>query len=484
VSVISHSRDVEAPARSGVQCGQVSTGSASNSYEILVKLAEGGMAEIFIARNATSAGVERICVLKRILPELSGNTELVGTFIHEARLAAQLQHPNVAQVYDVGKLGSSYFFTMEYVHGETVRDLMLLARGMRQRIPFGTVLSIAAGAAAGLHHAHERRGIDRTPLGIIHGDVSPSNVLVSREGIVKLVDFGGSIRRTTSYLSPEQCVRGHAIDRRSDLFSLGVLLWELLTLQGLYRRSRDADNMHAICSEPTLPPSQFRKDIPAELDRLVMRLLEKAPDDRFQTAGQLLEDIEATAMKLGTPLSIPGLARTMHDWFGERAEPWIAQTRGGTHRRLVVDCEPVPSKLDGTLGAAVDDELKTLKPTTPMPDDIPGDTIPDAPPGETLEQLRDRLFKEAKQRKTPMPAPDPEDASATIPRIPVEQVIMTSRQQEPLVPDARMHAPSTPMPQHHAGNVAVDRPRSLWVIVVVAVSVIVLSSGLAFLLSN
>jgi serine/threonine protein kinase len=479
----------------------VSIGSASNSYEILAKLAEGGMAEIFIARHATGAGVERIVVLKRILPHCADDTELVRMFIHEARLAAQLQHPNVAQVYDVGKLGSSYFFTMEYVHGETVRDLTLLARGMRQRIPFGTVLSIAAGAAAGLHHAHERRGIDGKPLGIVHSDVSPSNLLISREGIVKLVDFGiaraagssantsGSVRGKISYLSPEQCHSSHEIDRRSDLFSLGIVLWELVTLQGLYRRSSDFENMSAIESEAALPPSQFRKDVPPEIDELIMKLLAKRPEDRFQTAGELLERIEATAMTLRTPLSIAGLARTMLEWFGDRPEPWLEQTRAGGGKRLVVSSEPVPAKIVKTLGAPVDDELNTLEPATPIPADVSGDTIPDSPSAESLEQLRDRLFREAKQRKTPIPPPepreDPEDSRETMQRIPLDRVLLSARPQTPSVPmryepGASGSAPRVPA---NVETVIVERPRSPWLFVVLAVSVIALSSGLVFLLS-
>ena len=477
----------------------MSVGSASNSYEILSKLAEGGMAEIFIARNATGAGVERIVVLKRILPHLADNNELVRMFIHEAKLAAQLQHPNIAQVYDVGKLGSSYFFTMEYVHGETVRNLTLLARGMRQQIPVGTVLSIAAGAAAGLHHAHERRGIDGKPLGIVHSDVSPSNLLISREGIVKVVDFGiarasgsgankdSALRGKISYLSPEQCHSSRALDRRSDLFSFGIVLWELLTLQGLYRRASDFENMSAIESEVALPPSQFRKDLPAELDELVMKLLAKRPDDRFQTAGELLGAIEALAMSLRTPLSVSGLARTMQEWFGDRPEPWIEETRVGGHKRLVVASEPVAGMLSKTLGSPVDEQLDTMEPTTPTPDDIPGDTIPDSPSAESLEKLRDRLFREAKKRRTPVPE-DPEDGRATIPRIPLDKVIMTSHQSAPRViptaPSASGSAPRVPAGSGNLETVVVERRRNPWVIVLVAVSLIALSSGLMFLLSN
>jgi serine/threonine protein kinase len=501
--VISHSREVEAAAEPAYNAAPVSFGSASNSYEILAKLAEGGMAEIFIARNATGAGVERIVVLKRILPHLADNTELVRMFIHEAKLAAQLQHPNIAQVFDVGKLGSSYFFTMEYVHGETVRNLTLLARGMRQRIPFGTVLSIAAGAAAGLHHAHERRGIDGKPLGIVHSDVSPSNILISREGIVKVVDFGiaratgsnantsGELRGKISYLSPEQCHSSRDIDRRSDLFSLGIVLWELITLQGLYRRSSDFENMSAIESELALPPSQFRKDTPPVLDELVLKLLAKRPEDRFQTAGQLLESIEAAAMSLRTPLSVAGLARTMHEWFGERAEPWIEESRVGGSKRLVVASEPYSSSnLVKTLAAPVDDQLTTMEPTTPTPDDIPGDTIPDSPAVESLEKLRDRLLREAKQRRTPDPD-EIEDGRETIPRIPVDKVIMTSQRMTParvvptVPPAASASGSGSRGPSGSLRTVIVERPKLPWTtILVVALSVIAAASGLVFLLSK
>ncbi|HEY1557741.1 MAG TPA: protein kinase [Kofleriaceae bacterium] len=170
-------------------------GSTANRYEILGKLAEGGMAEIFLARGATAAGIERHVVLKRILRERAGDAAFVRMFLDEARLAAQLQHPNVAQVYDVGRLGESYFFTMEYVHGETVRALIKRARATGFSTPIACVLAIGAGAAAGLHHAHERRGANGQPLGIVHRDVSPANLMVTYEGHVKVVDFGWRRRR-------------------------------------------------------------------------------------------------------------------------------------------------------------------------------------------------------------------------------------------------------------------------------------------------
>src|SRR5262249_36085989 len=192
------------------------------------------MAEIFLARGANTTGLVRYCVLKRILRERATDAQFVQMFLDEARLAAQLQHPNIASVYDIGMLGDSYFFTMEYVHGETVRSLLQRAQELRRSLPLACVLTIIARAAAGLHHAHERNGNDGHPLGIVHRDISPSNVMISYEGNVKIVDFGvakaddraiktqsGMVKGKIGYLSPEQC-RGQRVDRRSDLFSLGI----------------------------------------------------------------------------------------------------------------------------------------------------------------------------------------------------------------------------------------------------------------------
>jgi serine/threonine protein kinase len=191
-------------------------GSTTNSYEVLAKLATGGMAEIFLAR-ASAAGVDRYVVLKRVLHQRAQDLHFIQMFLDEARLAAQLQHANIAQVHDIGKLGDSFFFTMEYVHGETVGALIRKA-GSGKPIPISVVLTIVAGAAAGLHHAHERVGTDGVPLGIVHRDVSPSNLMISYESTVKLVDFGvakathkvaetqsGTVKGKISYLSPEQC---------------------------------------------------------------------------------------------------------------------------------------------------------------------------------------------------------------------------------------------------------------------------------------
>jgi serine/threonine-protein kinase len=331
-------------------------GSAANSYEILAKLAMGGMAEIFLAKGANNAGVERYVVLKRVLRHRADDAHFVRMFLDEARLASQLQHPNIAQVYDIGKLGDSYFFTMEYVHGETVRTLLQRTHGLRRQIPLSAVLAIIAGSAAGLHHAHERKGYDGKPLGIVHRDVSPSNLMVSYEGTVKVVDFGvakaehrsaetqaGTVKGKISYMSPEQC-KGGDVDRRSDLFSLGILMWEMLTTERLFRRVSDFEAMQAIVSDQVQPPSTLRPDLPPEVDAIVMKLLAKAPADRYQTADELNEAVEAVAVRTGSAISAASLGRYMRELFGQRPEPWIELQSVDAHpEQFTVTSEPISS---------------------------------------------------------------------------------------------------------------------------------------------
>ncbi len=351
--------------------GAAEVGSAANNYQILAKLAVGGMAEIFLARGASVGGVERYVVLKRILRNRAADVEFVRMFLDEARLAAQLQHPNIAQVYDIGKLGDSYFFTMEYVHGETVRALLHRSHALRRPIHLGSVLTIIAGAAAGLQHAHDRIGIDGRPLGIVHRDVSPSNLMVSFEGGVKVVDFGvakaadrmqetrsGTVKGKISYLSPEQC-RGSAVDRRSDLFSLGIVMWEMLTTERLYKRASDFENMSAIVTELPQVPSSRRPDVTPEIDAIAMRLLAKHPDDRYQTAADLIEDLENHAMSTGSMLSTASLGKYLRELFGQRPEPWVEMESVEAHvDGITVTSEPIPANLEAS--DVVDEQLANV----------------------------------------------------------------------------------------------------------------------------
>jgi serine/threonine protein kinase len=376
------------------------------------------MAEIFLARGVSTTGVERYCVLKRILRDRATDVHFVRMFLDEARLAAQLQHPNVAQVYDIGKLGDSYFFTMEYVHGETIRAILHRARGLRREVPHGAIMTVIAGAAAGLHHAHARIGHDGRPLGIVHRDVSPSNLMVSYEGGVKVVDFGvakaenraqetrsGTVKGKIAYLSPEQC-RGAPIDRRSDLFSLGIIMWEMLTTERLYKRNSDFENMTAIVTEEPTPPSARRASIPPELDAIALRLLAKDPNVRFQSGDELVEALEEAASRIGSMISSAGLGRFLREMFGQRPEPWLEmdQTHEVPAEGVTVTSEPIPKELAVPAAQSMDLKLSHVPDlrasrdsSQPLPSSqlMTAPAIPvAAPPMETMRGL-------------PLPAPPP-----------------------------------------------------------------------------
>ena len=254
------------------------------------------MAELFLSRTIGPEGFEKLVVLKKILPSHAENPKFVRLFLDEAKLAATLDHPHIAHVYDMGKVDGHYFFTMEYVHGQDVRTTMRRTARLDRKVPIDHAVQITRNIAAALHYAHERTRPDGTLLDIVHRDVSPSNVLVSYDGAVKLVDFGvakattstvktrtGTLKGKISYMSPEQA-KGAPVDRRSDIFSLGIMLWEMVTMQRLYKADNDLATIQMIINSKAQPPSQLRPECTPELERIILRALAINPEDRYQTA--------------------------------------------------------------------------------------------------------------------------------------------------------------------------------------------------------
>jgi tRNA A-37 threonylcarbamoyl transferase component Bud32 len=322
--------------------GLFAAGRRLGRYQLIRRLAVGGMAEIYLARSsgreAGFDGFEKLVVLKKILPQHALDPQLLRMFLDEARLMATLSNPHITQVYDVGSEGDAPFFAMEYVHGANLREIMRAADGL---IPLPHALGIVAAAAAGLHYAHEKVGPDGQPLRIVHRDVSPSNVLVTYDGSVKVSDFGiakwaaqrsqtqeGALKGKFAYMSPEQC-RGEALDRRSDVFALGTLLYEITTGQPPFKGASDYDILTQIVNGDVPAPAGPDGRYPKELARIVTRALARQPDNRHPTAQALQLDIEAFAREEKLLVSTVALGQYMSTLFADRIERWRAAQQSG-----------------------------------------------------------------------------------------------------------------------------------------------------------
>ncbi|HUJ62680.1 MAG TPA: serine/threonine-protein kinase [Kofleriaceae bacterium] len=319
---------------------QLAPGDRLGKYDLIRQIAIGGMAELYLARTVGIEGFEKLVVLKRILPMYAVNASIVEMFLNEARLAATLHHPNVAQVYDIGVEAGDYFFAMEYVHGEDLSRIAVTAHEQGVPISMDAALTLVAGLCAGLHYAHDKAAPDGSALAIVHRDVSPSNVLVSYDGSVKLVDFGiarAATRQTTQsglkgkivYMSPEQCRSDMAIDRRSDIYSVGTLLYELTCGRLPFAGETDYAILNQIVNTNVPPPSAIVRDYPAALERIVLRALSRDPVQRYATARELHADIEDFAHENRLRISPLVLGRLMGTLFPERIEEWASAKAQG-----------------------------------------------------------------------------------------------------------------------------------------------------------
>ena len=314
------------------------TGKQVGRYSVVRHLASGGMAELYIARQEAMGGFEKPVVLKVLQPRYARNPRVVSMFLDEARLAAKLNHASIVHVYDVADEAGMKYIAMEYIHGETVADIVKRGLAVNKYLPLEHAVYIASETAAGLAYAHERRDPDGQVWRIVHRDVSPTNILVNYEGQTKIVDFGiaraqdelreeaGILPGKASYMSPEQ-VRGQGADNRSDVFALGIILYELTLCQRLYRGAPDAV-MKRIVTENVAPPTAIRRDYPAALELVVMRALEKRPEDRYQSAEELRHDLEEFLDESGLRTGNRRLALYMNELFAQEGPGATAGVTG------------------------------------------------------------------------------------------------------------------------------------------------------------
>ena len=309
-------------------------------YEVVGRLALGGMAEILLGRLRGPSGFERPVVIKRILAHLAEQSTFVDMFLDEARLAARIQHRNVVQVHELGQEGRDLFLVMEYLEGENAAGLIRRSLVVHQELHLAVCAYIMAEACAGLHAAHELTDQAGNPMGLVHRDVSPQNIFIGYNGAVKVLDFGiakaadrtahtevGQLKGKFEYMSPEQC-RGKPIDRRSDIFALGIVLYELITRRRLFKRDTKLAVLEAVCRDPLMPPSKLEPSCPPSLEAVVLKALAKRADQRYPTAADMRRDLLAVTRELSPGDPEESLAALMRELFQDR----IAEKREMLHQ--------------------------------------------------------------------------------------------------------------------------------------------------------
>ncbi len=304
-------------------------------YRVIQAIGAGGSARIDLARIDRAYGFQRHVVLKRPLEHLRGDPSVAASLRREARIGGRLRHPNLVAVLDAGIHDGYDYLVLEYVHGAALRAVMQGdAPGQVRDLPLGVALAIVSDAARGMHEAHELTDDGGASLGLVHRDVSPGNILLGLDGTVKLADFGiaketrvstlsGSLHGTVPYMAPEQC-QGHAFDRRADVFSLGVILYELVTGTRLFWADNDVASLHRVMSGAVPRPRQVKPQIAGALEDLVMTAVAYAPERRFATALELAAAVEQYATTAGEPLGARWIARALEAVVGPRPVPWLA----------------------------------------------------------------------------------------------------------------------------------------------------------------
>ena len=307
-------------------------------YLLADAIASGGMATVHLGRLTGPVGFARTVAIKRLHPQYAKDPEFVTAFLDEARLAARIQHPNVVATLDVVAIEGELFLVMEYVDGESLARLTKRARRPRQRIPPRIVSAVITSALYGLHAAHEARGDDGEPLGLVHRDVSPQNILVGSDGVTRMVDFGiakadrrvheteaGRIKGKFAYMAPEQ-VKSRDLDRRADVFAAGIVLWEALTGRRLFEEDTNPlVTLKQVAEARLEPPSRFAPELSPEVDAVVMRALSRPKEARFQTAREMAVALERAI--------VPALQREVSEWVHELACDAL-QRRGDALTRL------------------------------------------------------------------------------------------------------------------------------------------------------
>jgi serine/threonine-protein kinase len=277
-------------------------------YELLGEIASGGMATVYLARLTGMGGFQRFVAMKRLHPHLASEKEFVEMFLDEARIAARIHHPNVVPILEVGASTVGYYLVMEYIEGDTLARLLARAASTGKKLPVSIAIRIAIDMLSGLHAAHELRDDLNEPVNLVHRDVSPQNVLVGQDGIARITDFGvaraasrltatrvGQLKGKIAYMAPEQAAGSEDLDRRADVFSAGIVIWEALAQKRLFKAENEAATLSRVIAEPVPLLFQIAPQVSKEVSGVVMRALDRDPDKRFPSCAAFADALEAAA---------------------------------------------------------------------------------------------------------------------------------------------------------------------------------------------
>jgi serine/threonine-protein kinase len=345
-------------------------------YRVVDEIGIGGMASVHLARMDGPGGFQKWVAIKKIHTHLVEDDSFVQMFLDEARVAARISHPNVATVFDLGKHEDTYWIAMEYLHGEPLREVMRRTEELGTAMPPEIACRVIADAAEGLHAAHELLGKNGEKLGLVHRDVTPHNLFVTYDGVTKVVDFGiakfssrmshtraGTLKGKLAYMSPEQ-VHGEGIDRRTDIFALGVVLWELTTGQRLFRMESDLDTLAKVqeCNVPR--PSTLIRGYPVDLEKIVMKALAKNRGERFKTARELSRALQSLLMRRGLFIASDEVAAYTQQIFSDRIQKREAHLRWAAEVTQTINVDQLLSKpkLGGEYTNSEDRPVSSAKP--------------------------------------------------------------------------------------------------------------------------
>jgi serine/threonine protein kinase len=351
-------------------------------FLLLSEIATGGMAEIWIAKQLLEEGIEKLVVIKMLRPKLKKNREFVHMFLNEARIAARLHHPNVVQMYDLGYADGNYFIAMEYIAGENLRTTTKACRNTGEKIPLGYSLAIMSQVCQGLHYAHTKTDVLGRPLNIVHCDMSPQNIVISFSGGIKLVDFGvakatsrfeqaqkGVVKGKLAYMSPEQ-IRGKSMDARSDIFSAGIVLWELVTWKRLFGSFSPNEIVKLIPSGQVPSPRSVNPEVSPALEAVILQALEKDPLARFQTAREMHDALIEVIRADNVSVETSELSAFMHRVFEHKLDSVRkiekAQEDGELGSFLFHDLRFQDEEISA-LGDEIAAEVSALPPAPPTP---------------------------------------------------------------------------------------------------------------------